>query len=88
MLLTSVFEYGRLTELPEHSLVNGYANGWYVPRTGQYRIVLEFWPQRLLEIGILISAMTLIACLTFLIITAVRVCRARFSQNSSERAAS
>ena len=59
-------ERGRRTELTDHYLVNAYANGWYVPKTGQYRIVLEYWPQRLFEIGVIISVTTLLACLSYL----------------------
>jgi hypothetical protein len=65
-LLTWLKERGRRTELTDHYLVNAYANGWYVPQTGQYRIVLEYWPQRLFEIGVIISVTTLLACLGYL----------------------
>ena len=67
-LLTWFFGRGRRTELTEHYLVNGYANGWYVPETGQYRIVLEFWPQRLFEIGMVISSVTFLACVCYLVV--------------------
>jgi hypothetical protein len=41
-----------------HYKVNGYANGYYINKTGRYRITLEFWPQRLFVIGAAISAVT------------------------------
>ena len=47
-------------------LINAYANGWYVPQTGRYRIVLEYWPQRLFEIGVVISLSTLMGCVSYL----------------------
>lgn len=48
--------YG-VKSLPEknHLLVNVYANGWLVEKTGNYEIVLEYWPQRILFTGYLIS---------------------------------
>lgn len=65
-------------EIKDHFLVNGYANGWIV-QAGQkakgegqraeeegFQIVLEFKPQRLFELGLLISATTLIGCIGYL----------------------
>jgi hypothetical protein len=61
---------GMRTELTKHLLVNGYANAWMVPgpdstgsavetgASGDFQIVLEFAPQRLLETGLLISIVT------------------------------
>lgn len=48
----------QLSPIPEenHLVVNGYANGWWVERTGDYDIILEFVPQR----GIIVGSM---ACL-------------------------
>ena len=61
-LMTWLTERGRRTEITDHYLVNAYANGWYVPKTGNYTIVLEYTPQRLFEIGAIISGITLLIC--------------------------
>jgi len=60
-------------------MVNGYANGWIVP-VGQFRVsssefrvkdaqdfevVLEYKPQRLFEIGLLVSGTTLFGCIIY-----------------------
>lgn len=50
-----------------HFLVNGYANSWWVEKQGDYEIVLEFWPQRLLYIGLLISGLTFLCCVGYLV---------------------
>ena len=68
-------------ELTEHQMVNGYANGWYVPvgrkseeekLTGDFQIVLEYKPQRLFEIGILISGITFVLCIGYLCYCGIR----------------
>ncbi|MFZ3064428.1 MAG: alpha-(1-_3)-arabinofuranosyltransferase family protein [Nitrospirota bacterium] len=67
---------GNRLEIKEHFMVNGFANGWIV-QTGQeakgegqkaqnFEIVLEYKPQRLLEAGVLISAVTLLGCIGYL----------------------
>jgi len=66
-LLSWLLKGRHRTELPDHFLVNGYANSWYVDKEGSYDIVLEYQPQRLFEMGIIISASTFIACLGYLI---------------------
>ena len=64
-------------ELKDHFIANGYANSWWVPveinssqgksNTNSFEIILEFKPQRLFEIGIFISMLTLICCLSYLV---------------------
>jgi len=54
-----------------HSLVNGYANSWYITpedSSGRedYELIIEFWPQRLFYIGLAVSGLALIGCLGYL----------------------
>jgi hypothetical protein len=42
-----------------HFIANGYANAWYINKTGTYTITLYFQPQSLLQLGTLISTTTL-----------------------------
>ena len=49
---------GREVEL--HLMANGYANAWYINKTGTFKIVLDFWPQKLFYIGSAISLTTFI----------------------------
>jgi len=70
---------GNRIEIENHFMVNGYANGWIVP-VGQFRVsssefrvkdaqdfevVLEYKPQRLFEIGLLVSGTTLFGCIIY-----------------------
>jgi hypothetical protein len=43
-----------------HFIVNGYANAWYIDKTGTYTITLYFKPQSFLVIGSIISALSII----------------------------
>ena len=61
----------------KHLLVNGYANSWYITTedsegSENYEIIIEFLPQRLFYIGLLISGLTLIGCLGILIYSYLR----------------
>lgn len=61
--------WGKLSLSEEkHLLVNGYANSWYITPedTGEkqdYEIIIEFTPQRIFFLSIIISGLTLIGCL-------------------------
>jgi hypothetical protein len=48
-----------------HFTANGYANGWYINKTGTYTITLEFTPQNLFYTGAAISITTLIICTAY-----------------------
>lgn len=50
-----------------HFMVNGFANSWYIDETGTYQIVIEYWPQKLFFIGIIIMLLTFISCVGYLI---------------------
>lgn len=74
----ATFETWGKKSLPEerHSLVNGYANSWEVLPEDvngkeNYELIVEFEPQRLYYIGIIISFITLGACLIKLTISVI-----------------
>ncbi len=46
-----------------HFIANGYANCWYINKTGSYTVTLEFWPQNLLNQGIILTLMLSFVCL-------------------------
>jgi len=50
----------------QHFMANGYANAWYINKTGTYTVTLEFWPQKLFYIGSAISITTLIICILYI----------------------
>ncbi len=49
-----------------HFTANGYANGWYINKTGTYTVTLEFTPQNLFYAGAAISVASLIVCTLFI----------------------
>ncbi|MEW6188819.1 MAG: hypothetical protein AB1466_01720, partial [Actinomycetota bacterium] len=57
-----------------HFLVNGYANAWYIDPTkvdkdgdGKFAITLYFWPQSLFYLGLMISGLTFLGCVGYLV---------------------
>lgn len=83
-LLSAWRERGKKIALTEHRMVNGYANGWWIPieklkgldskfrdmdEEGyvRFQLLLEFTPQRLFEIGVILSLTTLMVFLVYLI---------------------
>ncbi len=50
-----------------HYLINGYANAWFIDKTGDFELTLEFWPNRLLIIGLAISTVTVTCGLLYLL---------------------
>lgn len=60
--------------IPEerHLMTNGFANSWYITPEdaglrSDYEIIVEFWPQRLFYFGLLVSGVTLLLCLLYLV---------------------
>lgn len=52
----------------DHFIVNGYANGWYIDKTGEFGIIIEYLPQRYYEWGIASSMFTVFIILAYLAI--------------------
>lgn len=50
----------------KHFLVNSYANGWLINKQGDFNIIIEFWPQRLLYVGYFVSGLTIMTGLVFI----------------------
>jgi hypothetical protein len=48
-----------------HLMVNFYANGWYIPKSGNYEIIIYYEPQTSLNVGILISSTTTLLIITY-----------------------
>jgi hypothetical protein len=69
-LLSWLDQRSRRRPLDRHEQVGGYANAWYVGDTGNYEIVVEFWPQRAFEIGLFFSGIAAV-------VTIVLLCRSR-----------
>jgi hypothetical protein len=67
------------------TLVDGFANGWYVDRTilakaapdGSFDVVMRFTPQKTVNVALLISGLTLVVCLAVVVVAEVRRRRRR-----------
>ena len=68
---------GNLIASKDHQVVNAYANGWFVPvdevfnkqdKPVEFDIVLEFYPQRLYEAGMIISGIAFVIMIIYLLI--------------------
>jgi hypothetical protein len=46
-----------------HYLANGFANAWYIDRTGDFMITVYFSPQSLVSIGVIVSLLASLALL-------------------------
>ncbi len=55
-----------------HYQVNGYANGWYIDKTGDYDITVEYAPQRFVYFGVILSLLTLLSFLSIILIVRFR----------------
>lgn len=77
LVFSELFDAGwRNTNSNEHFLVNGYANAWKINKTGDFAGEIEFYPQRLLRIGYLVSGTSVtlgIVLVIFLIIKQKRI---------------
>ena len=65
---TYIIENDKKIQIPKenHFIANGFANGWYINRTGDLELDLYYEPQKYYEAGIAVSIMTFIICIVFL----------------------
>ncbi len=75
-------------DLGDSQLVDGYANGWLVKPTGSgpITIKLEWVPQKIVRIGLLLSVLGVLACLAIIFMAQVRVRRRRKAARAARRA--
>ena len=55
-----------------HMVVNGYANGWFITNSGSYDLIIEYSPQRRLQVGMLVTALSVISIIGYLAAPALR----------------
>jgi hypothetical protein len=67
------------TDLGESQLVDGYANGWLVTpsKTGPTTITLEWVPQKVVRIGLMLTGLGVLACLAIIAVAQLRLRRRR-----------
>ena len=66
-----------------HFTANGYANGWYINKTGTYTVTLQFTPQNLFYIGAAISITTLLIITTVYTITTIK--KRKFAETPKDK---
>jgi len=49
-----------------HFIANGYANAWYITKGGSYDVTVEFYPQKLVYYGAIVSLAALTSCLVYM----------------------
>lgn len=76
-------------DLGESQLVDGYANGWLVKPNGPgpITIKLEWVPQKVVRIGLLVSVLGVLACLAIIGVAQLRVRRRRKAARAERLAA-
>lgn len=70
-----------------HEIVNGYANSWrIVPQdvnyNQNYELIIEFSPQKTFNMGIMVSIFSIIICLIYLIIKAIKKYQKNYYENN------
>jgi arabinofuranan 3-O-arabinosyltransferase len=75
-------------DLGESQLVDGYANGWLVtPKgSGPITVKLEWVPQKVVRLGLLLSVLGVLACLAIIGVAQVRVRRRRKAARAEQQA--
>jgi len=68
-----------------HLMANGYANAWFINKTGSYDIVLEFWPQKLFYIGSAASITTLILCTLYISKNKIKTAYTRYAKKRNKK---
>lgn len=71
--IESFFQQPVLEE--KHLVANGYANSWYIDKLGTYDITLYYFPQNLFYIGTIVSLITFMFCVGYLV---------RYSRNKNQ----
>jgi hypothetical protein len=58
-----------LNGIPEklHYFASGYANAWYINRTGDFDITIYFLPETALQLGTIVSLATVLLCVTLVL---------------------
>jgi len=60
--------FGKHIDERYHFKTNGYANGWLIDKTGNYAIIIEYYPQKVFYLGILLSITGIIFAFTYLLL--------------------
>ena len=51
----------------DHFLVNGFANGWYINKTGTYTLTLYFYPQVIYQVSLVVTGASFLAMIVIVV---------------------
>ena len=68
-----------------HLMIDGFANGWYINRTGSFSITLEFSPQTLFYAGVAISTVAFIICVVFVVFASKGKLLTRYKKSTKSK---
>lgn len=60
-------EKNRTVSFHDHLVVNNYANGWFIDKTGSYDVIVEYYPQKIFYFGLLLSGASIITFFAILL---------------------
>jgi len=56
-----------------HFPVYGYANAWYINKTGDFDVTVTYLPQEMLDVGLRVSFLAYLACIFYITYSGLRV---------------
>ncbi len=80
-----VYKDGKLIQKVQPVPLYGIINGFYINETGNLKIVIRYKPQDWFEIGLAISGITFLACITYLIYDWRRSKRDKWAVNLNKK---
>lgn len=51
----------------KHFIVNGYSNGWFINKTGEFEFSLYYFPQTYVYLGFILTGMSFVGCIGYFI---------------------
>lgn len=61
----------------KHFLANGYANSWYIEKTGDYKMEISYESEKWFRLFYLISILSIVAAVSYLIVKGMRLYNAK-----------
>jgi hypothetical protein len=71
LVFSELYDAGWKISNYKHFLINGYANGWWIDKTGDYDLEIEYAPQKILNVGYIISGTTALIAIIIVLVTVI-----------------
>lgn len=69
----------KLVPEDKHLIVQGYANGWVIDKTGNYYLIIEYLPQRVFYLVFLVSFVIIFSSVIVLLLPAIKIIWRRYA---------